>query len=176
MQNNDFISIEEISDYSIGLMDEIYDDVNKLTQYTTSEAINKIQEINTKLDLARSSGLNVDALDKQMLDFRLVLFDNDLDNILEKITNDDKYIFDTSKVEEEYSDLLKEKGIDKEYLGSKMKLMQDELVRAKIKFMLRHISEGEDVSGFTFDRIGEEIHLAKEKGIDVSDIEAQIFD
>ncbi|MDP2395546.1 MAG: hypothetical protein Q8S84_05295 [bacterium] len=51
----------------------------------------------------------MDALDKQMLDFRLVLFDNDLDNILEKITNDDKYIFDTSKVEEEYSDLLKEK-------------------------------------------------------------------
>lgn len=176
MDNNDFISIEEISDYSIWLMDEIYADINKLSQYTTSDAINKIEEINKKIDLARWHWVNVDALDRQMLDFRVILFDNDLDNILEQIKNDDKYVFDTSKLEEEYNDLLKEKWIDKDYLWNKMKLIQDELVRAKIKFMVRHISEWEDISGFTFDRIGEELSLAKEKWIDVSDIEAQIFE
>lgn len=176
MDNNDFISIEEISDYSIWLMDEIYADINKLSQYTTSDAINKIEEINKKIDLARWHWVNVDALDRQMLDFRVILFDNDLDNILEQIKNDDKYVFDTSKLEEEYNDLLKEKWIDKDYLWNKMKLIQDELVRAKIKFMVRHISEWEYISGFTFDRIGEELSLAKEKWIDVSDIEAQIFE
>ncbi len=176
MENKDFISIEEISDYSIALMDEIYADMKKLSEYTTWDALNKIEEINKKIDLARGHWVNVESLDKQILDYRVILFDNDLDNILEQIVNDDKYIFDTSKVEEEYGDLLKEKWIDKEYLWKKMKLMQDELVRAKIKFMVRHISEWEDISGFTFDRIGDELNLAKEKWIDVSDIEAQIFE
>ncbi|MDD2871891.1 MAG: hypothetical protein PHS49_07925 [Candidatus Gracilibacteria bacterium] len=174
---NTKLSIEEIGLYAEDLLLEIQSDINKLTEYTTFDAVDKLDEINQKLDLARGYGLNVELLDNQILDFRLILFGNDYDYMMEKIQNEqDKYEFDTSRIDNEYTDLLAEKKVNHAELIHKMKVLRGEVLKSKIKFMIRNLSEGELNSGFTFDRIAIEVEKAKEMGLDMTDIEQMIYE
>ncbi len=177
MIKNNILDLEQKWDYSLNLLEEIYYDIKKMSEHKEPNSINKLDEINTKIDLARTKWINVDSLDKQVLDFRIILFNKDFDNIMEQIKNDeDKYLFDISKIETEYEKLSKEIEVDHNYLSNRMKELYNELERSKIKFMIRHIREWELNSSFTFDKIIEEISKAKQNGVDVSDIEEEIYE
>jgi hypothetical protein len=60
-------------------------------------------------------------------------------------------------------------------LEEKMQRLYNEVIRAKIKFMISDFSGGEWTSVYTIDQIAEEIWIAKEKGLDVDDIEEMLF-
>lgn len=173
----DIHKLEEISDYSISLMEEIQTDINKLSEYTTYEAVDKLEEINKKIDLARGNWVKVDALDKQILDFRIILFNKDYDYMIEKIkTEEDKYEFDLTRVDNEFKDILSEPTIDHVELIHKMKILKFELIKSKIRFMIRSLRDWEWNSPFTFDRVFEEMATAKEMGINIDDIESMLYE
>lgn len=82
----DFVKeMERKSDYSIALIDEIALDISKLNEYPWSTLINKLNEVNIKLDYAREQWINVDKLDKQVSDFRLLSFFRNIDKKIDDI-------------------------------------------------------------------------------------------
>ena len=168
--------IEDRWDYSIALLDEVMEDIKKISHYSSTDIGNRLDNINNKIYLARWYWINVDSLDKQVLDFRIVLFKRDVNNMIENVTTQtNKYEFDINKIELEYEELLKEQNVDIEYISSLIKKLKDELIKAKILFMIRHLAEWENNSAFTFDRIAHEISEAKAKWINVDDIEEILF-
>jgi hypothetical protein len=53
MSKSNFSKFEELSDFSIAFMDEIYRDIKSLSKYSSSKSDNKIDDLNRKIDRAR---------------------------------------------------------------------------------------------------------------------------
>ena len=177
MTKRDFKDLERISDYSIALMDEILDDINKLSKFSSSKVETKLDDINRKIDLARKHWVNVDAIDKEVLDFRVVLFKKDINNKIEEVhTHLNNFSFDISKIECEYNELKLEQDIDHSILEEQMKNLYNEVIRAKIKFMISDIEKSDGASVFSIDQIAHELEKAREKGLRVDDIEEMLFE
>jgi hypothetical protein len=84
----------------------------------------------------------VESLDKQILDFRVILFKRDIDNKIEEIDTNLNYLsFDISRIEKEYSELKQENGIGIENLDTKMNELLAKVSISKIKLMINNISE-----------------------------------
>jgi len=79
MWNNFLEELQRKWDYSIALIDEISSDISKLNEYPATTLTNKLDEINIKLDYARGQWINVDKLEKQVLDFRILSFFRNID-------------------------------------------------------------------------------------------------
>lgn len=172
----DLEKLKNISDYSIALMEEILWDIKKLSQYSRASIWSNLDKINKKIDLAREHGVNVDILDKQVLDFRFILFKRDVDNKIEEVhTHLNNFSFDLAKIEKEYNDLKKEKDIDYSELDKKMNNAYNEVIRAKIKFMINDIWESDWTSVYSIDQVTGELEIAKKKWLKVDDIEEMLF-
>ncbi len=168
--------LEKISDYSIDLMKEILSDIAKLSQYSWQQAHNKLDSINKKIDLARSEWVNVDELDKQVLDFRVIIFNRDITNKIEEIeSHSNRHSFDISRIESEYQELKKEKNIDHSLLEIEMKKLSNELARANLKYMIRDITEWGGTSTYSIDHVAHKLEILKEEWIYVDDIEEMLF-
>ena len=72
MWNNFLEELQRKWDYSIALIDEISSDISKLNEYPATTLTNK-------LDYARGQWINVDKLEKQVLDFRILSFFRNID-------------------------------------------------------------------------------------------------
>lgn len=71
----DLKKLEKIWDYSIALMDEVMEDIKRLSQITSFEiAHNWLDDINKKIDKAREYWVNVNKIDREVLEFRFRLF------------------------------------------------------------------------------------------------------
>ncbi|MFK7780308.1 MAG: hypothetical protein QM490_04095 [Candidatus Gracilibacteria bacterium] len=176
MTNIDLKDLERVSDYSIALMDDIARDIKLLSKFG-GRADNNLDDINRKIDLARTKGVNVDNLDRQVLEFRISLFRGNINNKIEKLNSEcNNYYVDVTKLEEEYIELKKEKDIDFEELDKLMYDLSSELTRALIKHMISNIKKEHGTSVHSMDRIAHEIAQAKKKGINVDDIEEMLFE
>ncbi len=177
MPKQDFSKLEEMSDYSIALMDEIFSDIKSLSKNSSSTIVNKLDEVNKKIDRAREMWLNVDAMDKEVLDFRIVLFKRNIANRVDELNNNpSRYFFDISKIEQEYKELLKEKDIDFAMLKELMDDLKKQVIRWELILMIRNIKKSDWVSVYSIDQILDEINNAKQKGIDIEDIQEKLFE
>ena len=168
--------LERVSDYSIDLMKEILADITKLSQYSWQQAHHKLDSINKKVDLARKQWVNVDAIDKQVLDFRVIIFSRDIVNKIEEIeSHSNRHSFNINRIENEYEELKKEKDIDHDTLESEMQKLSNELIRANLKYMIRDITESWWTSQYSIDQVAHELEKIKEQWIDVDDIEEMLF-
>ncbi|MDD2907314.1 MAG: hypothetical protein PHH98_01605 [Candidatus Gracilibacteria bacterium] len=177
MQTRDLKELEKISDYSIALMDEIYQDIEKLSEHSQDEGASILDSINKKIELARKYSVNVESLNKQILEFRLILFRKLVENKIIKIKKYlNKFSFDLRIIEGEYNNLKIESEIDKTIIDKLMIDVKNEVIKGKIIFMIKDYSESEGVSIYNVKEIIEELEKAKEKGIDVKDIENMILE
>lgn len=175
MSDINLTNLERISDYSIALMNEISNDIELLSKHWMNDD-NNLNEINRKIDLARAEWVNVDKLDKQVQEFRISLFKRNIENKIEDLKSpDDNYLVNVTKLEKEYSELRKEKWIDIQELDDLMLDLSNELTRALIKHMIINIQKSWWTSVHSMERIAHEISKAKEKWINVGDIEEMLF-
>lgn len=68
-------------------MEEIESDIKKLSNISWHHNDNTLEEINNKIDLERENWVNVNALDKQNLEFRIILFKRDIQNKIDEINS-----------------------------------------------------------------------------------------
>jgi hypothetical protein len=69
-------------------------------------------------------------MDKEVLDFRVVLFKRDINNRKEELnTHPNKYSFNLEEIEKERIELRKEIGIDQILLDNLLKDLKDQVVR-----------------------------------------------
>lgn len=170
-----FENLLQISDYSIALKEELDQDIANLSHYSSSNVESSLDDVNKKIDLARKFWVNVDALDKQILDFRVILFKRDIENKIEDVNkNYNEFTSNIDRIEKEYFELKKE-NIDQNYLSQLMSNLHSEVSRSKIKFMVVDILNTESSSLYTLDNIANEIAEAKKDWINVDDIEEEIF-
>ena len=74
MTKRDFKDLEEISDYSIALMEEILWDIKQISESSSLNiSHSSLNDVKKKIDFARWKWVKVDILDKQVLDFRVIL-------------------------------------------------------------------------------------------------------
>ena len=172
----DLEKLEKISDYSMELMEEIQSDIKRLSHISWPHNDNTLYEINKKIDLARVNWVNVDSLDKQVLDFRIILFKRDIENKIDEINTDlNTYSLNIDRITSEYNMLNKEIDIDSLVLEELMNNLNVEITKARIKLMIKDIEESEWTSVYTIDQVANEIEIAKRKWIDVNDIEEKLF-
>lgn len=173
MTKKDF---KKIADYSIALMEEVSLDIKRLSEYVWSPNWNNLDDINKKIDLARGYWVNVDALDNQILEFRIILFKRRIEYKIDEVHNTKtKLSFDINIIEAEYKELKREPSVD---LGKLQILMHDlynEVIKSKIKFMINDI-ERDPNSTYSIDQVAHELELAKEKWINVGEIEEILFE
>jgi len=175
MTNFDPNQLEKISDYSIALMHEISKDIESLNKHIWRND-NNLNEINRKIDLARWNWVNVDTLDNQVKEFRIKLFKRQIKHKIEELeTQWNDYSLDISKIEKEYEELKTEQNIDNILLEKLMKDLSNEIVRAKIKHMIRNIKESWWTSVHSIDKVAHEIEMAKKQWIEIWDIEEMLF-
>ena len=173
----DLEKLEKISDYSLQLMEEIEGDIKKLSNISWPHNDNTLEEINNKIDLARENWVNVNALDKQILEFRIVLFKRDIQNKIDEInSNLSNYSLNIDKIIEEYRKINEELDVKSLVLEELMFNLNIEITRWKIKLMILDIKNSEWTSVYTIDQVVNEIDIAKRKWIIISDIEELLFD
>lgn len=176
MSDQKIVDIEEISDYSIDLMHEISKDIAMLPKLTWKKFENDLADIDKKIDYARKKWLKVDVLDKQLLDFRVIIFKRDIKLKLEQLDEKwNNYTVDITKIRKEYDFLKQEKGIILEELHELMDKLEQEVTRSKIKHMITCIYESWGTSVYSIENVTHELQEAKEKWIRVDDIEEMIF-
>ncbi len=170
--------LEEIWDYSIALLDEIARAIDFLSKFSSRNSDDDLDMINRKLDYARQKWLNVDSLDKKVLDFRVVLFKRNIKNKMQELESEavlSNYLLDTTKLQKEFEELKKETNIDILELFDLMNNLSNEIVRLQIKKMVASILNTEEPSVYTLHDVAEKIEEAKINGVDVSDIEDEIY-
>jgi len=178
MVNKDFIKeLERKSDYSIALVAEIASDIDKLNQYPSSILTNKLDEVNKKIDYAREQWINVNVLDKQLLDFRVISFWKDVDR---KISDVNKMwnSFNTNldRIETKYEKLKLEKDIDQDILAKKMENLKLIVLKAKLLLKVKDIALSWWNSVYNLEEIQSEYLEIKDKWINVDDIEEILFE
>ena len=177
MIKNDDLNFEEKGDYSMELLNEIWSDIINLSKYSPSQVEKSLQDINSKIDLARTYWLNVEDLDNQVRDFRVILFNRDIDNKLQELEWDFNSIYlDITRIEKDYCKLILEKGIDIESLNIKMKKLRSKVTTSKIKLMINNINNWSAWNWEPdFDKIAEEIAIAEKEWINVDEIKDMIY-
>jgi hypothetical protein len=176
MEHKNFEILEEIWDYSIGLMNEIEKEIQFLSSFSWKRVDNNLDEINRKIDYARQQWLNVDVLDKKVQEFRILLFKRNIENKIDELRLKwNNYTIDTSQLEDEYIELKKEKNINFLELDKLMHNLSNEVIRAKIKYMVSDIIESWWTSVHSIDSVASELEEAKESWVDVEDIEKLLF-
>jgi hypothetical protein len=178
MVNKNFLEeLERKWDYSIALVEEIWADISKLNEYPTSTLSNKLDEINNKLDFARGQWINVDVLDKQLLDFRLITFIKDIDKKIYDINIKwNNFNTDLSKIEEEYKILQREDWLDFEMLAKKIDILKEEVKKWQLLLKVKDIAVSWWASIYNLEWIQVEYLSLKDKWIDVSEIEEILFE
>lgn len=177
MWNNFLEELQRKWDYSIALIDEISADISKLNEYPASTLTNKLDEINVKLDYARSQWINVDKLDNQVLDFRILSFFRNIDKKVEDINIKwDFFNTDLSKIDEEYELLKKEESTDKEKMSEKMNELKMHVLRWQLLFKVNDFKNSWWTSVYNIEDIQEDYFSLKEKWVDVSEIEKILFE
>ena len=172
----DLEKLEKISDYSIALMEEIEWDMKNLSEYSYEVAHTKLDGMNKKIDLARENWVNVDSLDNQVLEFRIILFKREVDNKITELNESfNNLSSDIGNIDSKYDELKKESNIDLLELSNIMDSLHNEVIRWKIKFMINDYSTSDWASIYNMDMIADEISNAKLKNIDVDDIEEMLF-
>lgn len=184
----DLNKLEEMWDYSIALIEEISRDITRLSKYSSSIADNKLDYINRKIDRAREKWINVDSLDKQILDFRIILFKRDIANKIEEVTKENKefdkgdqtaqinhfslseHSFNIDSILKEYEELKNEDDSDKELLNDKMKELYYEVERSRIKFMIDNIIHPSWSYNYTVDKVLNKLEDAENDNIDIDDL------
>lgn len=173
----DLAKLEKISDYSLELMEEIERDIKMLSHLSWPHRDNTLEEINNKIYLARTNWVNVNVLDKQILEFRIILFKRDIENKIDEINeNLNTYVLNIDNITEEYKKITEELDIKSLVLEELMFNLNIEVTRWKIKLMILDIKESDWASVYTIDQVVNEIDIAKRKGINIDDIEAILFD
>ena len=172
------IDIEEIkkrSDYALALKGEIELDIKRLSDYVWAPNWNNLNDINKKIDLARTYWINVESLDKQILEFRIILFKKRVAYKIEEVNeSNSKLAFNIDTIELEYSDLKKEININLEELQSLMYDLYNEVIKSKIKFMLNDIDKDPNTT-YSMEQVVYELDLAKERWVNVDDIKEMLF-
>jgi hypothetical protein len=177
MWNNFLEELQRKWDYSIALIDEISADISKLNEYPASTLTNKLDEINVKLDYARSQWINVDKLDNQVLDFRILSFFRNIDKKIDDINIKwDFFNTDLSKIDEEYELLKKEESTDKEKMSEKMNELKMHVLRWQLLFKVNDLKNSWWTSVYNIEDIQEDYFSLKEKWVDVSEIEKILFE
>ncbi len=178
MSNINFLKeLERKSDYSLALVSEIWADISKLNEYPTTILNNKLDEINTKLDFAREQWINVDVLDKQLLDFRVLSFYRDIDKKVEDINLKwNSFNTDIALIEKEYVKLQREEGLDYDLLALKIDWLKDEVKKWKLLLKIKDIAASDGTSIYNLEEIQWEYLSLKDKWIDVSEIEEILFE
>lgn len=174
----DLKKIEEISDYSIALMGEVMGDIKRLSEVNSFEiAHNWLDDINRKIDKAREYWVNVDKIDREVLEFRFVVFKRAIDSKIESVKNNStNFNLDISNLEKEYNELLKEEDIEKKDLDYLMDFLKKGLIKPQINFMLHDYTESWWNSLYTLDQIIDKVNEAKTLWVNIDDIEEKIFD
>jgi hypothetical protein len=171
-------NIEEIWNYTFELLTEIARDIDFLSKFSSRNPDNDLDMINKKLDYARKKWLNVDVLDKKFLDFRVILFKRRIENKMQELKSEavlSNYFLDTTKIQKEFEELKKETNIDIWELFELMNNLSNNITILQIKKMVASILNTEEQSIYTLHDVAEKIEEAKEKGVDVSDIEDEIY-
>lgn len=176
MEHEKLKDLEEIWDYSMELLNEIEMAIEFLSNFSWKRLDNNLDELNMKIDYARKQWLNVDALDKKIQEFRVLLFKRNIENKIEEVKLKwNNYSVDISQLENEYTELKKEINIDFWELDEIMHNLSNEVIRAKIKHMVTDIIESWGTSVHSIDFVANELEEAKQEGIDVEDIEELLF-
>ena len=178
MTDNNFLKeLERKSDYSLALVSEIWADISKLNEYPMSILNNKLDEINTKLDFAREQWINVDVLDLQLLDFRVLSFYRDIDKKIEDINLKwNSFNTDITLIEEEYVKLQREEWLDYALLASKIDWLKYEVKKWQLLLKVKDIAASDGTSIYNLEEIQWEYLSLKDKWIDVSEIEEILFE
>jgi len=178
MTKVDFIKeMERKSDYSIALVAEIGADIEKLNEYPSTVLNNKLEEVNIKIDYAREQWINVDALDKQLLDFRVVYFEKNIDRKIRDIREKwDSFSTDLTRIESEYTVLQREEWIDHEKLAKQVDKLKMEVKRGQLLLKVKDIAQSDWTSIYNLEDIQWEYLSLKDKWVDVDEIEEILFE
>lgn len=172
----DLNKIQEISDYTFALMEEIHSDIKWMSQNADRTTYSKLDEVNRKIDKARWEWVNVDSLDKEILDFRYILFKRNVANKIEELSTNWTLIWnDISYLEKEYKELLKEENLNREELISIYENLENHSHKSELKFIVNDIVNSEWTSIHSIDKVATKIEDLKSKWVDVSDIEEMLF-
>lgn len=174
----DLKKLEKIWDYSIALMDEVMEDIKRLSQITSFEiAHNWLDDINKKIDKAREYWVNVNKIDREVLDFRFIVFKRAIDSKVSSVENNStNFNLDISNLESEYQELLKEDEIEKSDLDYLMQSLKKWIIKPEINSMLNHYIEWWWNGIYTLDQIIDKVQEAKVLWVNIDDIEEKIFD
>jgi hypothetical protein len=161
----------------MALVGEISLDISKLNDYPWSTLINKLDEINIKLEYAKKQWININKLYSQVLEFRLLSFLKNIDKKIEDIKIKwDFFNTNISKILIEYNKLQRFDGIDLNLLKDKIEYLDTEIKKWRLFSKVKDISNSGWTSIYSLEEIEKEYTYLKNKWLDIQEIEEILFE
>lgn len=162
-------------DYTEVLLKEISEDIEILSKFPKNIKDN-LKKINAKIDLAKSKGLFTKKIEEQVINFRETIFIRNINNRIEELaSNPNMNLVNILDFENEYI-YLKDKVWNTIKIDESIEYLRAVVFRSYIYIMIIDIKESWWVSNFSIDWIIEKMQEAKEKWINVEDLENLLFE
>lgn len=178
MPNQDFFQkLEEKSDYSIALVEEINTLVAGLPNCPRQNVESQLAKISQKIALAKTKSIHVEKLEQQIIEFRTISLLDTIKSLIQRLNNwNGELSIDISHIQSEYEYLSQLNTWDKQNITDKYNTLKIEIKKSNLLFQLNDIINSNGISQYSLENIQTQYMELKSQNIDMPKIETLLFD
>lgn len=173
------MDIEAMWDYSYELIEEISRLISELPESSLISS-NKFIDISNKLEKAKSLWMNVTSFEQQIYEFRAGIFSSKIRSKIDEIQatykNDvfDSTLYETASLDLNFQELQSDYE-DISELNILLEALKNEIHHAKLYRKIKDYMAAEWWAGYDYDHIMTSLTEAKDKWIDISELEMLVM-